>query len=718
MNDLVSETVAKDISNRMDIPNGMDIRIGIDIGGTFTDFVIYIPASGVVSSFKLLSTPHNPAQVVLEGLGKIYRELPKKDRYRVDLIHGSTVATNALLERKGARTALVTTAGFRDVLQIGRQNRPELYDLSVDPPPAIIPRDSRFVVDERVNFRGEVLRALDAAELEPLIRNLKVENIESVAVCLLFSFLHPDHENMIADWLREDGYFVSTSSEVLPEYREYERTSTTAINAYVSPILDRYLNYLESGLPENGFETLLRVMQSNGGSIGIAEARANGVRCILSGPAGGVVGAQNVARLLKSTSEVGHKDGQSSEVRVISFDMGGTSTDVSLVEGEPKVTTEASVGGYPIRIPVLDIHTIGAGGGSIASVDAGGALRVGPQSAGADPGPACYGKGEFPTVTDANLVLGRLAADYFLGGEMPLEGERAVKVISELGDQLNLDPQRTALGVVEIINAHMERAIRVISVERGHDPRDFCLLSFGGAGGLHAVDLARRSGIKKVLVPPMASTLSAYGMLAVDVIKDYSQTVMMEVPRDPSKLEGKFAPLVGRGIEALKREGIPDHRIKIGKYLDMRYKGQSYELILPYSDSLEADFHALHRDVYGYDQPDAPVEIVNIRVQAVGSIPSPTLLQVPAGGADADHAKFDERPVIYRVPEGEEVGKVYEEINTPLYRWDRFKCNNRIPGPAVVVRSDTTVLLEPGDQGVIDPFGNLSITIAGTQAGS
>ena len=296
---------------------------------------------------------------------------------------------------------------------------------------------------------------------------------------------------------------------------------------------------------------------------------------------------------------------------------------------------------------------------------------------------------------------------------MLLVQERAVKAIAELGGQLNLDLQRTALGVVEIINAHMERAIRVISVERGYDPRDFSLLSFGGAGGLHAVDLARRSGIGNVIVPPMASTLSAYGMLAVDVIKDYSQTVMMGAPLDPSKVEGKFAPLVRRGIEALKREGLPEHQIKIGKFLDMRYKGQSYEMILPYSDSFEADFHALHRAAYGYDQPDAPVEIVNIRVQSVGSAPSPTLVQVPSGGADADHAKFDERPVIYQVSGSEEAGKVYEEIITPFYRWDHLKSNNCLQGPAVVVRSDTTVLLDPGDRGVVDLFGNLSIAVGG-----
>ncbi len=418
-------------------------RIGIDIGGTFTDFVVYDPDSQQIGTFKLLSTPANPALAVLQGLEKIVAE---KGTQNATIIHGSTVATNALLERKGAQVALITTRGFRDVLQIGRQTRPALYDLFADPPPPLVPSALRFEVDERVDHTSEILRPLDPDQVKALVPVLKSQNISTVAVCLLFSFLRPEHEQAIASELRSAGFLVSSSSEILPEYREYERTSTTVVNAYVSPVLDKYLSHLENDLHS---ETRLRVMQSNGGNISPSEARRFGVRCILSGPAGGVVGCQFVGNLIDP----------SGGFRLIGFDMGGTSTDVSLLDGKPKIITDAVVSGCPIHIPMLDIHTIGAGGGSIAHVDAGGALRVGPESAGADPGPACYGRGELPTVTDANLVLGRLSPAHFLGGQMPLDRARAQAVLSNLGAELNLSPIQAALGVVAVSNAHMERAL-------------------------------------------------------------------------------------------------------------------------------------------------------------------------------------------------------------------------------------------------------------------
>ncbi|MEJ2267241.1 MAG: hydantoinase/oxoprolinase family protein, partial [Anaerolineales bacterium] len=491
------------------------MRIGIDIGGTFTDFVVFRPDTGKITTFKLLSTPEDPAEAVLQGLKRIASSEATSPEFYI--IHGSTVATNALLEHKGATTALIATRGFRDVLQIGRQNRPALYDFSVDPPPPLIPARLRWEVDERVDHHGHVLASIDPLQVKSLVRELESKNIESVAVCLLFSFLRPDHERIIGEQLKSANYFVSASSEILPEFREYERTSTTVVNAYVSPILDRYLAHLESETAG----TQLRVMQSNGGIISTREARRSGVRCILSGPAGGVVGSCFIAESALNdplSGEIYRPSGAEPALKVITFDMGGTSTDVSLIDGVPRVTTESIVGGHPIRVPVLDIHTIGAGGGSIAGVDMGGALRVGPESAGANPGPACYGRGELsecrPTVTDAHLVLGHLDPENFLGGKMPLDVSRAQHVLEALAEQLGLEPLQTALGVIEIANAHMERALRVISVERGNDPRDFTLLSFGGAGGLHAGDLARRLGIPRVLIPPIASTLSAFGMLA------------------------------------------------------------------------------------------------------------------------------------------------------------------------------------------------------------
>jgi N-methylhydantoinase A len=682
------------------------LRLGIDIGGTFTDFVVFHPQSGQVETFKLLSSPHDPAEAVLAGLQRV--DLTE-DSDHIEIVHGTTVATNALLERKGARTALVTTRGFADVLQIGRQNRPELYNLSYSPPPPLIPSELRFEVDERIDHTGQVLIPLDPAQVDTLLPLLQQQGIESVAVCLLFSFLHPAHEQLIAENLRAAGFLVSASCEILPEFREFERTSTTVINAYVSPILDRYLSRLEQALflpsPRKwGGVNSLRIMQSNGGAISLGEARRNGVRCILSGPAGGIVGARRVAEAASQPA---------SKVQLITFDMGGTSTDVSLIDGEPLVTSEAQVSGLPIRIPVLDIHTIGAGGGSIAYLDPGGALRVGPQSAGADPGPACYSpdppplhpERAFSTVTDANLVLGRLPPDQFLGGAMLLNLERARWVMQRLGEPLGLDPLQTALGVVEIVDAHMERALRLVSVERGHDPRFFSLLSFGGAGGLHASSLARRLGIPQVIVPPYASVLSAFGMLAADIVKDYSQTVMLLGSTPPSVLSGLLAPLLARARHDLLAEGLQREDITFLPQLDMRYQGQSYELTVPWL-SLEHNFlegfQSAHQSTYGYTLTATPVEIVNLRLHAVGHIPPIPLPSQPPSSPDPQPALLDHRPVVLAAPPAQ---------LTPLYRGEALRPANCIQGPALIVRSDTTIFLTSGEIASVDPYLNLLIKI-------
>jgi N-methylhydantoinase A len=536
--------------------------------------------------------------------------------------------------------------------------------------------------------------------VEALVPRLRQSGAESVAVCLLFSFLHTEHEQAIADPLRKAGFFVSPSCEILPEYREYERASTTAVNAYVSPALDRYLGRLDEAL--SGSQITLRVMQSNGGNISLGEARRNGVRCILSGPAGGVIGAGHVASL--ASSSPWQKDGTG--VRVITFDMGGTSTDVSLIEGAPQITTEAVVGGCPIRLPLLDIHTIGAGGGSIASVDAGGALRVGPHSAGADPGPACYGHGELPTVTDANLVLGRLPTEHFLGGQMPLDAGRAWQALVRLGQMLGLEAEQAALGVVEVVNAHRERALRVISVERGHDPRRFTLLSFGGAGGLHAADLARRARIPMVLVPPLASTLSAFGMLAADVVKDYSQTVMLPGDTPLDEIAGRLEMLAERGRVEVKSEGVQESVIRIERLADLRYQGQSYELTVPFSQRLIEDFHALHRKAYGYDRPEAAIEIVNLRLRAIGQGHPPDLPRPPSGNADPGPALINRRRALLP-SRGNQTGAV----ELPLYRGEALQAGNQISGPALVVRTDTTIWIGLGDHATVDSFGNLLIAI-------
>jgi len=673
-------------------------RIGIDIGGTFTDFVIYRPASGKITTYKVHSTPQNPAEAVFTGLmegGHLAGETP------LQIIHGSTVATNALLERKGARTALVTTQGFRDVLQIGRQNRPSLYDLQFVPPPALIPESLRLEVVERVDSHGEVLIPLGIDQVNHLLQELEVLQPESIAVCLLFSFLYPQHERLIAERLRQAGYLVSVSSEILPEFREYERASTTAVNAYVSPVLDRYLSSLEEGLksPKTGGERRLRVMQSNGGVISPTEARRQAVRCILSGPAGGIVGARYLAGLSIST------EASDRGVRIITFDMGGTSTDVSLIDGIPKVTTESTIGSCPIRIPVLDIHTIGAGGGSIAHIDPGGVLRVGPESAGAIPGPACYGRGMSPTVTDANLLLGRLDANYFLGGSMPLDADRARLSIQRLTEALQMEIEQIALGVIDIANAHMERALRLISVERGYDPVDFALFAFGGAGGLHAAELARRLGIQRVLVPSMASTLSAFGMLVADVIRDYTQTVMLPGDTSLEMLDPIFQPMIDRGLEDVLAEGIPPSRTFIEKMMDVRYLGQSYELNIAFDPEFIANFHSAHHRSYGYNRPDTPVEIVNLRVRVTGLETPPEIGARPLTTPDPGQAFWGERQVTLH-------SGVHQ---LPAFRGEALQPGNRLYGPALVLRSATTILLNPGDIGETDSFNNLIIDIDYTQ---
>jgi N-methylhydantoinase A len=673
-------------------------RIGVDIGGTFTDFVVLHPESGKLETFKLLSTPHNPAEAVLQGICLITSQAPP---FGIKIVHGSTVAANALLERKGARTVLITTRGFRDILQIGRQNRPSLYDLEFEPPQPLVPDDLRLEVDERVDHLGRILKSLDPNQLEDIVATLRELKPESVAVCFLFSFLHPEHEQSVAERLREEGYFVSLSSEILPEFREYERTSTTAVNAYVTPVLDRYLFSLENDLGADVQCALprLRVMQSSGGVISPEEARRKGVHCILSGPAGGVIGSQYIARQsLKLNRAPLYADGQ---IRLITFDMGGTSTDVSLIEGAPRMTTEAMIGGMPIRIPLLDIHTIGAGGGSIAQVDMGGALRVGPQSAGADPGPACYGRGDLPTVTDANLVLGRLAPEYFLGGKMPLDVDRATQALEKLGEKLGLNREQTALGIVEVVNAHMERALRLISVERGYDPADFTLLSFGGAGGLHACELAQKLGIQRVLIPSYASVLSALGMLMADVSRDYSLTVMLPGDTPPETIEESMAPLIERGLADLAREGISEDHIQISRMLDMRYVGQSYELIVPYSDHYIDDFHAAHLKEYSYQRVEAPVEIVNVRVRAIGAGDPPALPAVSLAGPDPSQAYIDTRQVV--LPIGTRP--------IPVYRGEKLLPGNQIHGPALMLRDDTTVLLVDSVTGTVDQLGSLSLDV-------
>jgi N-methylhydantoinase A len=665
------------------------IRIGIDIGGTFTDFVIYTPSTGKIDTLKILSTPHNPANAVLAGIARL--RLPPG----LKIIHGSTVATNALLERKGAKTALITTQGFKDILLIGRQNRPILYDWSFRKPDPLIPSEISYEIHERVDCEGKVIEALHEQDLDGIIQSLQDNNVKSVAIAFLFSFLHPEHERVIAERLRAADFFVSASSEVLPEYREYERTSTTAVNAYVTPILNQYLSTLSASIND----AQLQVMQSNGGMIGVEKARENGVRCILSGPAGGVIGAQYLTRFTQSIHSSPNENKH--PIRIITFDMGGTSTDVSLIDGSPSLTSESSVGGCPISIPVIDIHTIGAGGGSIAYLDPGGALRVGPHSAGADPGPACYGKGNLPTVTDANVVLGRLVPEYFLGGSMNLDPERSRDAIRVLGSKLGMDVTQCAMGIITVANAHMEHALRVISVERGYDPRDFTLFAFGGAGGLHAAELARNLMIPRITISPYASVLSAFGMLAADIVIDYGQTVMLSNSTTAETIKLRFQPLIKQGENDLRAQGVTGEQASIQLFVDCRYQGQSYELTIPYNLKWDQAFHQAHQRAYGFHSPQTPIELVNIRVRAIGFTSHPMPRFRLSGDSNPVKALIGYREIFLRS----------QSILIPCYQHDILEPGNVINGPAMIIRPDTTILVDTQDIVNVDCINNLQVRV-------
>ncbi len=544
--------------------------------------------NGKLESFKLRSNPASPAEVILAGLRRIAAK-------GAEVVHGSTVATNALLERKGARTAFVTTRGFEDLLAIGRQNRPELYNLTPPQARPLVARDLCFGVDERVLFNGAIERALRPEDVQELRRKIEMLGVESVAVCFLHSYRNSAHERALLDVLRgpraEPERYVSGSCDVSPEFREFERASTTAINAYVGPLMDRYLGELERASPHP-----VAIMQSNGGFLTAAEARKYAVRTILSGPAGGIVGAVEMAR------RSGYK-------KTLTFDMGGTSTDVALAGVKARLTTEARIDGYPVRVPMLDIQTVGAGGGSIARVDEGGGLRVGPQSAGADPGPACYGVGDEATVTDAHVVLGRIAADQLAGGELRIDAVRAQQVVARVGAALGLDAIQTAAAILRVANSNMERAIRTVSLERGEDPRDFPLVAFGGCGGLHACELAMELGISTVIVPRIAGALSALGMLLADRTRDYSFAALGE-----TDFESRFGQM-----EKQARMEVPGARLE--RFADVRYAGQSYELAIPWL----GNFHKEHLRVYGYADENRLTQVVTLRVRASLPVAKPPL---------------------------------------------------------------------------------------------
>jgi N-methylhydantoinase A len=614
--------------------------------------------------------------------------------------HGTTVGTNALLTGRGARTALLTTAGFRDLLELGRGRRPSLYDLQADKPAPLVPRDLRLEAGERVRHDGRVERALDPEQIRALARQLREQRVEAVAVCFLYSFVDPGHEQTAERILAEElpGVHVSVSSAVLPEFREYERLSTVVVNAYLGPVVARYLVRLRTRLAELGLRVTPHVTQSNGGVIPFETAERTPSRMVLSGPSTGVVGAAVIARA------AGFPD-------IITFDVGGTSSDVSLVQdGVPKESTGTEIDGRPVRAPMLDIHTVGAGGGSIAWIDAGGALKVGPGSAGADPGPACYGRGTEPTVTDANVVLRVLNPEYLLDGQMKIDADAAHTAVATVAGPLGMDVLDAAQGIVRVITANMARAIRVISVQRGYDPRDYTLVPFGGAGPLHAVRLARELGMRTVLVPETPGAQCAAGLLMTDIRADFLRTRIM-APEEPG-VAGVFAELETSASTWLAEESVPPESRRVERFVEMRYTGQNHELAVPVPEGvITADtvtqltkrFAAEHERLYGYSAAEDAVQVVTFRVRAVGEVSRAELHRAPLGDADASAAVRATREVY--LPESGGF--------TPCRVYDRSRLNpgHRIEGPAVVEQMDTTTLLLPGDVAVVDELRNLVVTV-------
>ena len=718
------------------------LRIAIDTGGTFTDCVWIDPRTHRLRMLKVFSTPHDPSQAIVEALRRVPHFSPalgvgisSPDQTSLHenfiLLHGTTVGTNTLLERKGARTALVTTAGFEDAIEIGRQARPKLYDFFFDRIEPLVPKDLRFGIDERTASDGEILRAPTAPALQALADKLAAAKPDSIAISLLFSFANPKNEQAVAGTLKPLGVPLSISHEILPEFREYERTSTVVINAYLQPVMQTYLESLEGrsrpGTTPNSSTTTVAsgstlasrstveerpfraaksrpkkgalapaprifVMQSSGGITALATAARQPVRTVLSGPAGGVVGAAATARA-------------SGFDRIIAFDMGGTSTDVSLVEGEIKTANDAQIAGLPIGVPMLDIHTVGAGGGSLARFDAAGVLRVGPESAGADPGPICYGRGLQPTVTDANLLLGRLQPTRFLGGDFTLDLDRTRRITREWLTKNNsgLSLEKFAAGMIRVVNATMEKAIRVVSIERGRDPRQFALVAFGGAGGLHACALADALSIPHVIVPAFPGALSALGILASDVVKDYSRTVLWRVSRElpTTKLNREFAALelmAARDFRDESWKGRPHYK----RSVDLRYRGQGYELNVPLTKDMLRDFEQEHQRRYGYKYADREIELVTLRLRAVLKS-TPAHVRMAASGR----------------PRQGQLGKPFEssvhfedkKLKTKILSREDIQPGKRYSGPAIITEYSATTVIPPGKQFEIDEAANLIIRL-------
>ncbi|MGA7931919.1 MAG: hydantoinase/oxoprolinase family protein [Candidatus Sulfotelmatobacter sp.] len=682
------------------------MRFAVDVGGTFTDLISWDLRSGEIRSNKTL-TMIEPSQGVLEVIRK--DKLPLRD---VNLfVHGTTLGINAVLEKKGARTGLITTKGFRDVLEIARMDRPDMYNILYQKPPALVPRHLRMEVEERINAHGNVLHPLEPADVIAAIEWFRRHNVRAVAVCLLHSYANPAHEEEIGEIFIAEApdLYVTLSHRILREYSEYERTMSAVMNSYIQPKVQEYLGHLQTNLRNEGFSQRFLLLRSSGGAMSFSEARERPIFTLMSGPAGGVLGASRLA------ATTGLQN-------LITADGGGTSFDVSLiVKGKPRVVSETMIEGYKLLLPIMDIRSIGAGGGSIALVDAGGALQVGPESAGGNPGPVCYARGgNQPTVTDAALCMGLLDPQFFLGGEMRLDYNAASTVIaSKIAVPLGLDLKRTCSGILAIVEAKMAGAIREITVEKGFDPRDFALLAFGGSGPFFACNLARKCEIHKVVIPVAPANFSAMGMLLSDLVHHYSRTLILDLKdATADHIDSIFRELEALGQSALEADGIPSQKREFYRSLDMRYFGQGgHSVTVPLApgtftgdqrQGLEASFHQMHESTYGH-RTDEPVQIVHFRLQAVGRVGKPDFRPIRSGGENASHALKQHRDVYWR-----ELDRL---VSFPVYDRAKLLARNRLTGPAIIEEATATSVLGPGDKLTVGPYGDLVIEIAQSSGG-
>lgn len=682
----------------------MSYKIGVDVGGTFTDVCLFNQADKEVKVYKLPSTPWDPSEAIANGIKDILRINNVSPEAVAYLAHGTTVATNATLERKGSRTGIITTKGFRDLIELARQTRASLYDPQVEKPIPLVYRKLRKEVDERIAYDGSVFKALDLADVERVVNELKAEGVTSYAVCLLHSYINPKHEKMIKEVIRRihPGAYVSISCEVLPEIREYERMTTTTLNSYIGPMVGKYAKAFKQRIRDMGINLIPYINQSNGGLMSIETTFDNPIRTALSGPAAGVSGASYIAQIAGLN-------------KIISFDMGGTSTDVCLIEdNKPRLTTSKSIAEFPVKVPMTDVTAVGAGGGSIAWIDNGGMMKVGPESAGAYPGPIAYQRGgDRPTVTDANVILHRINPRTILGGRMAINEEAAYKAITEkLAGPLGLSTLDAARGIIRVVNSNMERAIRLVSVERGYDPREFVVVAFGGAGALHAVNVAKNLDIGKVLIPSNPGILCAVGLLVSDIRSDYVKTNISDFTAENiGKMNATFKELVDKGNTWLDVERIPQNHKQIVKTADMRYFGQNFELSIAIDcdditenniDEIKALFHREHKREYGYCNEKALIQIVNYRTVALGKVSTIEIREHELHGEDSDAAIIGTRDVYF-----EETGGF---VDTGIYDRDKLEAGNKIKGPAIIEQMDSTIVIPPGHNAKVDPYLNIVIT--------